>query len=107
MPPVLLSGHATRRLSRPTQALSSLRISDIRAANSNCSRTARRMNGCSRALGLRLVQIGIQPLQLRIVDQPSLASFRKLWNMAAGVRSVRAQAPDLGHVEHLADRREH
>ena len=56
-----------------------------------------------KAFGLRLVQIGIQPLQLGIGDQPSLSSFREFRNVAAWVRSVRAQALDLRHVEHLAD----
>src|SRR5256885_11045227 len=40
MPPVLLSGQITRRLSRSTQSHWSVTISERRPANSNCRRIA-------------------------------------------------------------------
>ena len=47
MPPVLLSGQTTRRLGRSIHSYSSSSTSDMRAANSNCSRIARVRTGCS------------------------------------------------------------
>jgi hypothetical protein len=48
-----------------------------------------------------LLEIAKQPDHLIVSDQPRLAALRVLWDVTARISAVVAEAPDLGHVEHL------
>ena len=53
-------------------------------------------------LGIRTVEVSIEPPQFLVVDVPRLAVLAVLGDVTARIGAVRPVAPHLGHVEHLA-----
>jgi hypothetical protein len=53
-------------------------------------------------LHIGAVEIAEQSGHFIVGDQPRLAALRILWDVTARIGAIVAEAPDLGHVEHLA-----